>query len=744
MRSRRSPAGKLSGNPPKTPSVCSAAAHLPALIESTRDLIWSVDTDYRLVAFNQAVANGLRHNFGVDPQAGMRLSDYLPPERASFWPPLFEQALTHGSFESEYQLADGRLLELSFNPIIEEGIKTGVSVFGRDITDRKRAEEALAAAKESLRTSELRYRTVFETSTDSICLIRLSDLTYVEVNRAFTEISGYGRDEVIGRTLDEVGIFVNPDDAAVAVAILERDSRITNIEFECRRKNGFRIWGLTSASIIEVENVPLVLAVTRDITAAKAAEEEIRNLAFYDTLTGLPNRRLLLERLQSSIAASTRTTGMKAVLFADLDRFRSVNDSLGHEAGDLLLREVAARLSSCVRQSDTVARLGGDEFVMIIENLSANPEQAATEAESISRKILAAVDQTYTIEGHDCTSTSSIGVAMYGDQWTTADEVIRQAEIAMYHAKTAGRNTTKFFSPVLQNAVQGRIAMEEDLRRAIEANQFVVYYQPLFNGTTISGVEALLRWNHPKRGLLGPGEFISLAEETGLILPLGEWVLETLCEQLVKWACREETAALVVAMNVSAHQLHHPQFVKTFRQKLRATGANPQNLVLELTESVLVENIDSTVEKMEALKLTGLQFSLDDFGTGYSSLSYLKRLPLDSLKIDRAFVRDIESDRNSAAIAQAIVSLSRAMGLQVIAEGVETQEQWSFLRRIGCLRFQGFMVSPPLPIEEFERLLLADKLRIPPHIERREKRIESNLFEDDFGELRGFENWGPN
>jgi len=443
----------------------------------------------------------------------------------------------------------------------------------------------------------------------------------------------------------------------------------------------------------------------KDISGAKAAEEQIRNLAFYDPLTGLPNRRLLLEQLRPIMTANARFGRNRALLFVDLDHFKTLNDTLGHQTGDLLLREVAQRLRTCVRKHDTVARLGGDEFVVILGELSENAGEAADEARAVAEKILVAVAQPYALDGHKCLSTASIGITVFGDQWDSGDDVLRQADLAMYQSKVAGRNTICLFEPALQAAVYARAAMEDDLRQAIKGEQFLLYYQPQISRGHVIGAEALIRWKHPVHGLLAPGEFIALAEETGMILPIGDWVLETACRQLVAWAAHKLPAHFSVAVNVSARQLHQPDFVEQVMAVLKRTGANPQNLKLELTESMLVENIEDVIVKMTALKSHGLTFSLDDFGTGYSSLSYLKRLPLGQLKIDRSFVRDILVDACSGAIAQTVVSLSQAMGLSVIAEGVETEEQQEFLARLGCHSFQGYLFSRPLPVEEFEELL---------------------------------------
>jgi diguanylate cyclase (GGDEF)-like protein len=436
------------------------------------------------------------------------------------------------------------------------------------------------------------------------------------------------------------------------------------------------------------------------------AQDEIRNLAFYDTLTGLPNRRLLLDRLQKTLAASARSGRLRSLLFADLDNFKTLNDTLGHESGDMLLQEVARRLSACVREADTVSRLGGDEFMVMLEELSEVPEVAAAQAEIVAEKILHAVGEPHALDGREFLITTSIGITVFGNGLEGSNEVLKQAEIAMYQAKGAGRNTTRFFAPALQAAVNARAAMEEDLRLAIKTDQFLLYYQPQVSRGVPFGCEALIRWKHPERGLLLPGKFIPLAEESGLILPLGDWVLEAACRQIAAWANREETANLTVSVNISARQFRQPEFVERVLTAIDHSGANPKSLTLELTESVLVENVEEVIAKMTELKSHGLKFSLDDFGTGYSSLSYLKRLPLDELKIDLSFVRDALKDASGGAIVQAIISLGRAMSLPVIAEGVETEEQRKFLASLGCHAFQGYLFSRPVSVEDFERLLL--------------------------------------
>jgi diguanylate cyclase (GGDEF)-like protein/PAS domain S-box-containing protein len=574
----------------------------------------------------------------------------------------------------------------------------------RDISSTKAAEERLAAVQQAMQASEIRYRTAFQTSLDSININRLSDGCYIDCNRAFLDSVGYAREEVIGKTSIELNVWANERDRQKLVEMLGQTGICRDLEAQFRRKNGEIFWGQMSASAIEVDGVPCILSISRDISGAKVAEDEIRNLAFYDPLTHLPNRRLVSERLRQSMSSSARSNRKGALLFIDVDNFKTLNDTLGHKTGDLLLQEVARRLSHSIRDADTVARLGGDEFVVILEDLSGSPEEAAAQVKIVAEKILAAVSQTYVLAGRECLSTSSVGITVFGDRTDTIDDVMQQADIAMYQAKSGGRNTLRFFAPALQAAINARASMEEDLRQAIGTGQFQLYYQPQVLSGVLIGAEALLRWNHPQRGFLPPADFISLAEETGLILPLGDWVLETACRQIAAWSKRKETAHIAVGINISARQLRQPDFVERVLSAIDRTGANPKKLDLELTESMLVENIEEVIAKMTVLKSHGVRFSLDDFGTGYSSLSYLKRLPLDTLKIDRAFVHDMLVDMTSGAIAQTVISLCKAMGLSVIAEGVETEQQRKFLAGLGCDAFQGFLFSPALTIDEFELL----------------------------------------
>lgn len=441
----------------------------------------------------------------------------------------------------------------------------------------------------------------------------------------------------------------------------------------------------------------------QDITARKNAEQEITLLAYYDSLTQLPNRRLLMDRLQQAMASSARSGRSGALLLLDLDNFKTLNDTLGHDKGDLLLRQVAQRLTRCVREGDTVARLGGDEFVVLFDGLNERTEESVKQAEVLGEKISTELSKPYQLDDHDNHSTVSIGIAIFSGHQFTIEELLKQADLAMYQSKAAGRNALRFFDQKMQVLVTKRAAMEDELRAAIRDRQFFVRYQPQVMGDgRLTGAEVLLRWLHPKRGEISPVEFIPLAEETGLILPIGQWVLETACIQLTKWSRQAGMEHLTLAVNVSAKQLHQVDFVAQVIESFKNTGANPRLLKLELTESLLVTDLENTVAKMTSLKACGLGFSLDDFGTGFSSLSYLKRLPLDQLKIDQGFVRDILTDPDDAAIAKMVIVLAESLGLAVIAEGVELEAQRDFLARHGCHAYQGYLYSHPLSLVEFE------------------------------------------
>jgi diguanylate cyclase (GGDEF)-like protein/PAS domain S-box-containing protein len=522
-------------------------------------------------------------------------------------------------------------------------------------------------------------------------------------NKGAERLYGWGPDEVIGHSAE---MLLYADAAAFhdnTRKVLEQGE--WSGEIVQQRKDGSTLiveahWTLLRD---EQQAPEAILAINTDITERKAAEREIHHLAFFDHLTGLPNRQLLRDRLQHALAMEARNQQVGALLFIDVDNFKTLNDTLGHAIGDLLLQQIALRLQSCLRRGDTLARLGGDEFVIVLENLAATPDEAAALATGVGEKILASFAPAFQLAGYGHHCTSSIGVTLFNDQPATLDELLQRADLAMYQAKAHGRNALRFFDPAMQAVVAARAELEADLRAALQQQTFELHYQAQVDSLgRICGAEALLRWHHPERGWIAPASFIPLAEETGLILPIGQRVLETACAQLVAWAALPHMDALSVSVNVSARQFRQPDFVDQVLQVIDRSGVDPQRLKLELTESLLVDNMEETIVKMGALKARGIGFSLDDFGTGYSSLAYLKRLPLDEIKIDQSFVRDVLSDPNDASIAHSILALGQSLNLAVVAEGVETEAQHAFLADHGCQAYQGFLFNKPQPPAIFE------------------------------------------
>jgi diguanylate cyclase (GGDEF)-like protein/PAS domain S-box-containing protein len=609
-----------------------------------------------------------------------------------------EPALRDGShvFEWRHRRPSGEIwdAEVRLMAFQHKG-KTLLQFSLQDISARKRAEADLRVAA-----------TAFESQEGMI--ITDVDQKILRINRACSEITGYSAEEAVGQT---PRLFSSGRHDAAFYRVMWGSLAETGAwqgELWNRRKNGevYPEWFSISAVRGESGKVTHYVASFVDISQRKTAEDEIRNLAFYDPLTDLPNRRLLLDRLRHALVVGARSDSVGALLFIDLDNFKTLNDTLGHDKGDLLLESVARRLTACVREEDTVARLGGDEFVVMLEGLSKDPQDAAGEAGLVGEKILQAFSAPHDLAGAIHHSTASIGVTVFMHQVDTVDELLKRADLAMYRAKAAGRNTLRFFDPEMQSAVMARVALEADLRDGLNRNELLLHYQPQVDSRgAITGAEALLRWQHPRRGMIPPFDFIPLAEETGLILPVGHWVLEAACERLKEWSAHERTASLTLAVNVSARQFRHADFVEQVLGVIERSGADPQRLKLELTESLLLEDVAEVIIKMAMLKAEGVGFSLDDFGTGYSSLSYLKRLPLDQLKIDQSFVRDVLTDPNDAAIARTIVALGQSMGLTVIAEGVETVEQRDFLAANGCRNYQGYLFGRPVAADEFEKLL---------------------------------------
>lgn len=534
----------------------------------------------------------------------------------------------------------------------------------------------------------------------------------LQVNQAFTDITGYSLHEVRRRPVEILQAAANPPDLGDSIARQLADRGRWVGDLWSQRKNG-EVYP-QRLSLTLVRSAPgeprYCVGSFSDITEHKQAEARIEQLAFYDPLTGLPNRRLLQDRLQQAVAASSLNGQGAALLLIDLDEFKTLNDTLGHDMGDRLLQQLAKRLQGALRERDTLARLGGDEFVVVLQELSPGLQESAEQAREVAERLLSVLAAPCEFDGHEHHSTCSIGVAMFGAGHPEAslEELMKHADLAMYEGKAAGRNTLRFFDPAMQNAISRRTALASDLRRGLQRGELLLHYQPQVGADgRLRGAEALVRWQHPQRGMVSPGEFIPVAEQGGLILPLGEWVLMTACRQLAAWAQHPVLGRLTLSVNVSVRQFHQPDFVDQVVMALQRTGARADRLKLELTESVLIDDVEAVISRMGALKACGVRFSLDDFGTGYSSLAYLKRLPLSQLKIDQSFVRHVLTDPNDAAIARTIIALAAAMGLSVIAEGVETQAQREFLMRHGCTSYQGYLFGRPMPLAAFESLAQA-------------------------------------
>ncbi|MEI7996077.1 MAG: EAL domain-containing protein, partial [Methylococcaceae bacterium] len=656
----------------------------------TGDLVWNDET-FRIFGFEP---NALR------PSYELFLDMIHPKDRKNL-----DSAVQAALFEKKDYSEDCRVLlgngekrichatgEVEFN---EAGEPVRMLGTFQDITERKQAEEALRIAA-----------TAFE-SQEGV-LVTDANQAILRVNQAFTNITGYTAEEVTGKT-------------PRILCSGRHDTHFYATMWDCINNTGSwqgEVWNQRK----DGEIYPAFLAITEvtgqngmitnyvatftDTSLSKAAAEKIEYLAFYDPLTGLPNRRLLQDRLQAAMASSHRSGRQGGLLFMDADNFKILNDTLGHDKGDLLLQLIARRLEPCVRECDTVARLGGDEFVLMLEDLSEQTLDAAAQIEVIGNKILATLNQPYLLGMNEYRNTASIGATLFNGHEQSADELLKQADIAMYQAKASGRNTLRFFDPQMQATISARVELEADLRLALKENQFMLYYQPqVRHNRQIMGAEVLVRWQHPQRALVFPGDFIPLAEETNLILPIGQWVLETACAQIKMWEGSEHTRHLDLAVNVSACQFYQADFVEQVTQVINCTMISPDKLKLELTESLVLNDIDDTILKMKALRQIGVRFSMDDFGTGYSSLASLKKLPISQLKIDKSFVRDILNDPDDMIIVRTIIAMAKNMGLSVIAEGVETEAQRVFLEQHDCPVFQGYLFSKPVPIDQFELLL---------------------------------------
>jgi diguanylate cyclase (GGDEF)-like protein/PAS domain S-box-containing protein len=671
---------------------------LEGTLNAMPDVLFELGLDGRYYNYRTS----RQHLLAVPPEVliGKLISEVLPPQATAICLDALQEANEKG-YSSGKQIeiplgAELHWFELSVARKDGDALdQPRFIMISRDITDRVLAQNQLRIAAIAFESQE----GIIVTDANNIIL---------RVNQAFTAITGFGADEVVGATPKMLSSGRQDKHFYAVMWDSINHTGAWSGEIWNRRKNG-EIYPehLTITAVKDAHDVVTnYVATLIDITLSKAASDEIKMLAFYDQLTSLPNRRLLIDRLNQALAASARSSKKGALLFLDLDHFKTLNDSLGHDVGDLLLQQVASRLVGCVREGDTVARIGGDEFVLILEDLNEDALAAATHTEAIAEKILQQLREPFQLGTHVCHSTPSIGATLFDEHQFGVDDLLKQADIAMYEAKNSGRNKLRFFDPKMQEAIAQRVYFERELHKAIKQHQFELYYQIQVDSSGMAtGAEALIRWQHPERGMISPVNFIPLAEETGLILPIGQWVLDAACAQLQAWQQDALTCDLMLAVNVSARQFLQENFLAQVLLAVEHHSINPSRLKLELTESMLLDNIDDIVTKMNALNAIGIRFSLDDFGTGYSSLQYLKMLPLNQLKIDQSFVRDIASDSSDRAIVCTIITMAHSLDIDVIAEGVETAEQQQFLLDNGCKNYQGYLFSKPLPLAGFESLL---------------------------------------
>ncbi|WP_428241919.1 sensor domain-containing protein [Gynuella sp.] len=675
-------------------------AELQSLVRAIPDLAWQKDREGHFRNCNQELEN----LFGTSKEniIGRTAADFYPPEQArifdeeDLWVINQGQPLHIEHWITFTKTGHKGLFELSKNPVFDSrGNVIGLVGIGHDVTERRRAEQELRIAATTFNSQEA-------------IAITDAENRILRVNQAFCDISGYSCEDVVGKTPNLLSS--GRHDSAFYDSMWQQLNEFGHWQGEIwnRRKNGEIYPEWLSINVVrdnqgEITNY---VGTFLDLTSNKQAEQEIERLAFYDLLTGLPNRRLFMDRLRQAQTNRARSNHNNAVILVDLDNFKVLNDSGSHDIGDQLLVQVAERLQNFIFEGDTAARLGGDEFIVLLEELSDNPHHAASQAKQVAEQIQQLLTLPYTIADQIYHSTPSIGVTMMVSTDEQAEDLVRQADIAMYQAKNAGRNTIRFFDPQMQSVLTQRATLESELRAAVDNGEFQLHYQPQVDSTgIIIGAEALIRWRHPVRGIIYPDQFIPLSEQTGLIELLGQWALEQACRQLMRWSEEDRTQNLILAVNVSARQFHQDNFVEQVSQAISDSGACINRLKLEMTETMILGDVPGAITKMKQLQSMGIGFSLDDFGTGYSSLSYLTQLPLEQVKIDRSFIQSLPHNENNATVVQTIISLTRSLGLKVIAEGVETEAQRQFLNQHGCLHCQGYLFSRPVPIERFEQLL---------------------------------------
>ncbi|WP_426211915.1 putative bifunctional diguanylate cyclase/phosphodiesterase [Massilia sp. TWP1-3-3] len=648
---------------------------------------WIVDLLSDRMFWSNEVCDILEVPHGASPTVAEAIA-YHPPEWRARARQLFDGCANDGiGFDEEMQVISASGVRKWVRITAEavsgaEGAVTRVQGGFQDITEAKHADS-------DRRILATRLTTTLESITDAVVMLD-REWRFTFINGTAERLLQCTREEVLGMNIwDRFPEAVDGPYFIQYHRAMRENCSVAFVEHYAPLK----LWTEIRAYPSEEGLAVYIL----DISERKASEAKIHTLAYFDKLTGLPNRELLVTHVEQAIAANHAAGRYRALLIIDLDNFKSINDTRGHDKGDLLLQMVAQRVCAAVGTADIVARFGGDEFVILLDDLGAERELAQQRATAAAGALLGCFNGGFEIAGIDQYSTASIGVTLFDGEAVSLDTLLQRADLAMYQAKGAGRNAYALYSPELQSRLHDRVALEADLRQGLSSGHFLLHYQPLAEvDGRMTGVEALVRWNHPTRGMVPPNDFIAPAEESGLILPLGQWVMRTACELLARWAGAPASAHLTMAVNVSAHQLHRPDFVAQVLDVLAATGAPPERLKLELTESLLVNDVEGTIAKMDQLKLAGVRFSLDDFGTGYSSLSYLHRLPLSQLKIDKSFVRDALGGQQGAAIAHTILALGKALRLTVLAEGVETPEQLAFIACAGCSEYQGYLYSRPL------------------------------------------------
>lgn len=607
----------------------------------------------------------------------------------------------YGPYEKEYIHKEGHRVPVRLNGVQITGSDGEKYIWSivENITEQQES-------RNNLNISNKRFESVLQAVPDLMFELDRNG-TYLNVWGVRSDLLIAPASQLLGRTVTELLPPAAAKEILEVIAEAEEKNHSTGRQFSLKFPQDDHWFELSATKLApDGKQEATFIVLSRDITERRLSEQKIRQLAFFDSLTQLPNRRLLLDRLHQAFAVSARNGHHGALMFLDLDHFKKLNDSKGHDVGDLLLKEVSRRLTSCVRDGDTVARLGGDEFVVVLETLSTNMDEAAAQAERVALIIQSVLIQPYQLNEHAYYCTSSIGIVLFRGHLENLDNLLKHADTAMYQAKTAGRNTIRFFDPIMQEAIEKRADLESELRLALKKKEFRLHYQiQVDNDRQPLGAEALIRWQHPTKGMIPPAQFIPLAEETDLIVAIGQWVIKTACAQLKSWQNSPATSHLTLSVNVSAKQFRQSDFVAQVSEELAQSGANPALLKFELTESSVLEKMEEAISKMQQLISLGVSFSIDDFGTGYSSLQYLKRLPIAQIKIDQSFVRDITSDPDDAAIVQTIIAMTKALGLNVIAEGVETQEQLDFLFNRGCFAYQGYLFSKPVPLAEFKRQL---------------------------------------